>query len=92
MMCNQFLKSFERRGEGNKTPILFLIDEFKTGKIAISNGLATLRSKKIHIALIVQSKSQLNAIYGKDVAEVIADNCPYKAILKASNRNAGMVF
>ena len=76
----------ERRGEGNKTPILFLIDEFpRLGKIeAISNGLATLRSKKIHIALIVQSKSQLNAIYGKDVAEVIADNCPYKAILKAS--------
>ena len=86
MMCNQFLKSFERRGEGNKTPILFLIDEFpRLGKIeAISNGLATLRSKKIHIALIVQSKSQLNAIYGKEVAEVIADNCPYKAILKAS--------
>lgn len=62
MMCNQFLKSFERRGEGNKTPILFLIDEFpRLGKIeAISNGLATLRSKKIHIALIVQSKSQLD--------------------------------
>ena len=51
---------------------------------AISNGLATLHSKKIHISLIVQSKSQLNAIYGKDVAEVIADNCTYKVILKAS--------
>jgi len=58
MMCNQFLKSFEQREEGNKTPILFLIDEFpRLGKIeAISNGLATLRSKKIHIALIIQSK------------------------------------
>lgn len=86
MMCNQFLKSFERRPEGSKTPILFLIDEFpRLGKMeTISNGLATLRSKKIHIALFVQSKSQLNAIYGKDVAEVIADNCSYKAILKAS--------
>lgn len=89
MMCNQFLKSFERRGEGNKTPILFLIDEFpRLGKIeTISNGLATLRSKKIHIALVVQSKSQLNAIYGKDIAEVIADNCSYKVILKASEPN-----
>lgn len=89
MMCNQFLKSFERRAEGSKTPILFLIDEFpRLGKIeTISNGLATLRSKKIHIALIVQSKSQLNAIYGKDIAEVIADNCSYKAILKASEPN-----
>ena len=89
MMCNQFLKAFERRSEDNTTPILFLIDEFpRLGKIeVVSNGLATLRSKKIHIALIVQSKSQLNAIYGKDTAEVIADNCTYKAILKASEPN-----
>ena len=86
MMINQFLKAFERRNENNTTPILFLIDEFaRLGKIeSISNGLATLRSKKIHIALFVQSKSQLNVNYGKDVAEVIADNCSYKAILKAS--------
>lgn len=89
MLCNQFLKSFERRPEGNTTPILFLIDEFpRLGKIeTISNGLATLRSKKIHIALFVQSKSQLNQIYGKDAAEVIADNCSYKAILRASEPN-----
>jgi len=89
MMCNQFLKSFERRPAKKTTPILFLIDEFpRLGKIeTVSNGLATLRGKKIHIALIVQSKSQLNAIYGKDTAEVIADNCTYKAILKASEPN-----
>ena len=86
MMCNQFLKSFERRAEGNNTPILFLIDEFpRLGKVeSISNGLATLASKKINIALIIQSKNQLSAIYGKDFAEVIADNCQYKAILKAN--------
>ena len=89
MMCNQFLKAFERRSEGNTTPILFLIDEFpRLGKIeTVSTGLATLRSKKIHIALCVQSKSQLNAIYGNDTSEVIADNCPYKAILRASEPN-----
>ena len=89
MMCNQFLKAFERRPEGNSTPILFLIDEFpRLGKIeTVSTGLATLRSKKIHIALIVQSKSQLNAVYGNDVSEVIADNCSYKAILRASEPN-----
>jgi len=89
MMCNQFLKYFERRPDTNTAPILFLIDEFpRLGKIeTISNGLATLRSRKIHIALFVQSKSQLNAIYGNDVAEVISDNCSYKAILKASEPN-----
>lgn len=89
MMCNQFLKSFERRQEGTGEPILFLIDEFpRLGKIeTVTSGLATLRSKRIQIALFVQSKSQLNAIYGKDIAEVIADNCTYKAILKASEPN-----
>lgn len=89
MMCNQFLKSFERRPNENTTPILFLIDEFpRLGKIeTICNGLATLAGRKIHIALIVQSKSHLNALYGKDTAEVIADNCTYKAILKASEPN-----
>lgn len=85
MMCNQFLKAFERRKEENNTPILFLIDEFaRLGKIqSVSQALGTLRSKKIHIALIIQSISQLNAIYGKDVADVIEDNCTYKAILFA---------
>lgn len=86
MMINQFLKAFERREEGNKKPILFFIDEFpRLGKIeAISKGLATLRSKKIHIALVVQSKSQIDATYGHDISKVIIDNCSYKAILKAS--------
>ena len=32
----------------------------------------------------MQSKSQLDAIYGQEIAKVIADNCSYKAILKAS--------
>jgi type IV secretion system protein VirD4 len=87
MMCNQFLKSFERRKEGTGEPILFLIDEFgRLGKIeVITNALSTLRSKKIQIALFIQSKSQLNANYGKDIAEIIADNCNYKAILKAGD-------
>lgn len=83
MMCSQFLKSFERRPEGDNVPVLFLIDEFpRLGKLeSINNGLATLRSKKIHIVLIMQSKSQMNAIYGKDKASVIMDTCSYKAIL-----------
>lgn len=85
VMVNQFMKAFESRPDGNNNPILFLVDEFpRIGKVeTISTGLATLRSKKIRIALFVQSKNQLNAIYGNDIAEVIADNCSYKVILRA---------
>jgi len=94
MLCNQFLKSFERKVEGNDNPILFLLDEFpRLGKIdSITSGLATLRSKKIQIALFVQSKSQLNVIYGKDMSEVIVDICSYKATESQRAEHAGMVF
>ena len=86
MMVNQFLKHFERRELGNDKPILFLLDEFpRLGKIeGITNALSTLAGRGIHACVIVQSKSQLNDIYGKEKANIIVDNCTYKAILKAT--------
>lgn len=86
MMCNQFFKFFEQRALNNKKPILFLLDEFpRLGKIeSIMGGISTLAGRNIHLVLIVQSKSQLNAIYGKDNANILTDNCNYKAILKAT--------
>ena len=86
MMCNQFFKFFEKRKNNNSEPILFLVDEFpRIGKIQnINSALATLRSKGIHILLVIQSLSQLSSIYGDKIAEVISDNCSYKAILRAS--------
>lgn len=86
MICNQFFKFFEQRSLDNDKPILFLLDEFpRLGRIeSIMGGLSTLAGRNIHLALIIQSKSQLNAIYGKDNANIITDNCGYKAILKAT--------
>jgi type IV secretion system protein VirD4 len=75
-------------------PILFLLDEFpRLGKIpAITDALATLRSKKITICLIVQSLAQLDMIYGHDTRKVIADTCAYKAILSASDADTQEYF
>ena len=87
LILNQFLESFERRpNDINQTPILFMLDEFpRLGKVpSIQDGLATLRSKKIEIMLFVQSKSQLDAIYGQDKTKSIVDNCTWKAVLKAT--------
>ena len=74
LITNQFLKHFERRPDKNAAPILFLLDEFpRLGKIeAIATGLTTLRSKKISIALIVQSLGQLDLYYGPALRRVIA--------------------
>ncbi len=94
LINNQFLKHFEKRSESDSKPVLFLLDEFaRLGKIeAILNGLATLRSKKITIAILTQSLAQLDMIYGKEARQVIADNCPYKAILKATDADTQEYF
>lgn len=94
LMVNQFLKHFEKRPDMSATPVLFLLDEFaRLGKIeAITNGLATLRSKKITIAILTQSLAQLDVIYGKENRQVIADNCQYKAILNATDADTQEYF
>ena len=94
LITNQFLKHFERRPDKNATPILFLLDEFpRLGKIeSIATGLTTLRSKKITIALIIQSLAQLDCLYGHDQRRVILDNCSYKAILGAQDAETQEYF
>jgi len=88
LIVNQFLLFFERRKETHDLPpILFLLDEFpRLGKIPfIMDALATLRSKRISICLILQSLAQLDMIYGANERKVIADTCAYKAVLSATD-------
>jgi len=95
LMVNQFISFFERRKENKyNRPILFLLDEFpRLGKIpAITDALATLRSKKITTCIIIQSLAQLKMIYGHDAQEVIADTCAFKAVLGATDANTQEYF
>jgi len=94
LIVNQFLTYFEQRKEERAKPILFLLDEFpRLGKVsAMLDGLATLRSKKIVICLIIQSLAQLDAIYGHDERKVISDTCAYKAILGATDADTQEYF
>ncbi len=94
LMVNQFLTHFEKRSETGSHPILFLLDEFPClGKVsAMLDGLATLRSKKISICLIVQSLAQLDVIYGSNERKVIADTCSYKAVLGATDADTQDYF
>jgi len=94
LIVNQFLTYFEQRPEMNAQPILFLLDEFpRLGKVsAILDGLATLRSKKICICLIIQSLAQLDTIYGQNERKVISDTCAYKAVLGATDAETQEYF
>ena len=94
LILQQFLNHFECRAEDNDTPILFLLDEFaRFGKLeGIVHGLATLRSKKITICILIQSLAQLDATYGQEQRKIIADNCSYKAILRATDAETQRYF
>jgi type IV secretion system protein VirD4 len=94
LIVNQFLTHFEQRSEEDVQPILFLLDEFpRLGKVnSMMDGLATLRSKKVTICLIIQSLEQLDTIYGRNERKVIADTCAYKAVLGASDTDTQEYF
>jgi type IV secretion system protein VirD4 len=95
LIVNQFMRHFERRPEGDAglAPVLFLLDEFpRLGRVEAVKGLATLRSKKVTICLLVQSLAQLDFLYGRSYRQVIADNCAYKAVLNATDAETQEYF
>lgn len=91
LMYTQLIRHLERRPEMHSTEgvhnvqTLLLMDEFaRFGKLeAITNGMATLRSKSVNICLMIQSIAQLDRIYGEHDRRIIFDNCQFKAILRA---------
>lgn len=76
---------------GGRLPVhvRLLLDEFaNTGQIPNFDKLiATIRSREISAAIVLQSISQLKAIY-KDAAEIISDNCDSTVFLSGRGKNA----
>jgi type IV secretion system protein VirD4 len=59
-----------------KVPVLLLLDEFLSlGKMErLVQALAYVRGWGIKIATVIQSEAQLQALYGKELAEFFVDN------------------
>ena len=76
---------------GGRLPVhvRLLLDEFANiGQIPNFDKLiATIRSREISAAIVLQSISQLKAIY-KDAAEIISDNCDSTVFLSGRGKNA----
>lgn len=90
LMISQLLRYLQRQPEkhsdrGSYPDILLLLDEFPVfGHIrGIADGVATLRIKRCHFCLLIQSISQLDKVYGEHYRRIIFDNCQYKVILQA---------
>jgi type IV secretion system protein VirD4 len=100
LLVNQLIRTLERRpnkntDEGKKQlPLLVLLDEVaRFGKLTtIKSGLATLRDRAVTFALFIQSMAQIEEIYGEKAAQIIVDNCTYRAILRATDTNSQKYF
>lgn len=94
VIISQILKYLSKREERKDPPILIALDEMpRLSKInGLTNALATLRSRNVHIMGVIQSMAQLDSIYGKDQRKVIADNCRFKLILSATDPETQKYF
>ena len=76
---------------GGRLPVhvRLILDEFANiGQIPNFDKLiATIRSREISASIILQSQSQLKAIY-KNAAEIISDNCDSVLFLSGRGKNA----
>ncbi len=58
-------------------PVRFYLDDFATNAVIpnFDNITSVIRSREISVSIILQSITQLNAIYGEDKATTIINNC-----------------
>lgn len=87
LMIGQILRHMATRPENAEVPVLLMLDELpRLGKMpGLVEALATLRSRNVHMALVIQSLAQLDAIYSRDERKVITDNCAWKLVLSATD-------
>mgnify|MGYP000497394139 CR=1 FL=1 len=88
-MIQQLYDYADQNGGRLKERTYFILDEFANiGQIPqFEKLIATIRSREISASIILQSQSQLKAIY-KDAAEIILDNADSTLFLGGRGKNA----
>ena len=89
------VESADKRGGELKIRVNYILDEFGnfTTIPAFGNMLTVAGGRKIRFNLFLQSFSQLENKYGREIAENIRDNCQTWIYLKtASNETASISF
>lgn len=94
VIINQILRYLSKRKEKKNPPILIALDELpRLGEIkGLTNALATLRSRNVHILGVIQSMAQLDEIYNQNQRKIIADNCRFKLVLSATDPETQKYF
>ena len=79
--------AFEREDLSLPRNVYFILDEFgNMPKIEKFDKMITVgRSRKIWFNMVVQSYSQLNNVYGEQVADIIKSNCGMKMFIGSND-------
>ncbi|MGL4608964.1 MAG: type IV secretory system conjugative DNA transfer family protein [Trueperaceae bacterium] len=76
----------ERSGQRPPVPVILALDEIARAPLQdLSNLLATVTSRNISVLLYLQSPSQFDAIYAKDVTDAILNNCATQIYFKSES-------
>jgi type IV secretion system protein VirD4 len=77
------LEQLKRSSERDQIPVQLLLDEFaNVGKLkGLHVDITTLRSRGVAIVAGLQSRSQLDHVYGQTAAKIIWDNFTSKIVL-----------
>ena len=93
LISYQVLAEMEKRPESSN-PVLMVYDEFpRLGKIdRIASALATFRSRNVSMWLAIQDFSQLQAVYGHDVARIILNLCEVCCVLSCRDMETAKIL
>ncbi|MBR2443895.1 MAG: type IV secretory system conjugative DNA transfer family protein [Clostridia bacterium] len=87
-LVNELITAADSRDEKElPRDFIFLADEFANmPKMPnIANKITTLRSRKIWMLMAIQSKQQLDMVYGNETSAVISDNCDLHLFVGCNN-------
>lgn len=85
-MCD-YSDSLTMEEKKNQLEVEFICDEYANsgGIIGLPIKIATLRSRKIGITLILQDKGQLETMYSEQETSTILNNCAIKGLLSTND-------
>ncbi|OES45381.1 VirD4-like conjugal transfer protein, CD1115 family [Domibacillus iocasae] len=74
--------------------VLLQLDEFANiGKVPnFEERLSTTRSLGIEVTIVLQDTSQLERVYGKEIAKEVMNNCDIRLLLKAGEHETAKYF
>lgn len=71
----------------SEIPVRFIMDDFASNAVIpdFDKIISVIRSRDIYVTLIIQSKTQLNTMYGPDTATSIINNCDHIVYMGAND-------